>query len=293
MRLPTACLALLLCSFGCLQANAGDVPIDALGDWAHYNNTGHMAERRGNLDRAAQAFRIAIEAIRPYQSHHPALMTRSNADYARVLVAMGRPAEAEPLARWVVASRKVDPTAKPYEIGKDLNSLALILMKLDRGKEAEPLLKEALEKLGRAEGPLRVEYLTTLESLGALATEQGKHDQAASYFRRALLARQATNTESQRLAETAEFSAAILRLTNRTIAAETYEGQAKALRDSSAESIGAAVATENLATVLRKSGKEDEAEELLAKARTLRDHLATKAARARETGPLIGVGSSR
>ncbi|MGE3822407.1 MAG: tetratricopeptide repeat protein, partial [Isosphaeraceae bacterium] len=278
---------------GSIPALASDLPIDALSDWTYHNNAGHMAERRGNLPRAAQAFRIAIEAIRPHQADYPALMTRSNADYARVLVAMGRHAEAEPLARWVLASRRASPRASQIEIGRDLNVLALIVKKLGRSAEAESLLREALGKLERAAGPDRADLLVTLETLGALASQRGEDAKAVTFYRRALVVRESTSADGLKLAEAAEFSASVLRLSNRIVEAETYESQATAIRESSAESLGAAVATENLATVLRKTGRDDEAEDLVARAKALRDRIATEAARARETGPLIGVGRSR
>jgi hypothetical protein len=105
-----------------------------------------------------------------------------------------------------------------------------------------------------------------------------------------LLEHLTTEAHGVRLAETAEVSAAVLRLCNSPIDAEKLETQAKAIRDSMSETLGGATANEKLAGVLRRSGREDEAEELEVKARIIRDRIATEAARARQAGGRLGFG---
>src|SRR4051794_20389709 len=89
--------------------DAQEMPIPVLHDWQYYNNVGWRAVDRGDLDRAAQAFRMAIQIVRPYEARERILMARSNADFARVLYLQKRYAEAESLARWALAVREAHP----------------------------------------------------------------------------------------------------------------------------------------------------------------------------------------
>lgn len=253
----------------------GGVPASALSDWSHHNNAGHIAWRSGNLDRAAMAFRIAIEAIRPYQAERPKLMFRSIADYAGVLAEQGRPAEAEPLARWALKTRRGQSDATREEIGRDLNALARVVTDLGRGDEAEAFLQEALTSLGRAAGPARADLLTTLESLGDLYTKKDQHVKAAIHYRRVMVVRKATDADLPR-ADALESEASLIIDPDRWAEADNLRAKAAAIRESSSKSIGAALTQEKLAESLRRTGRPAEAEELEAKARAVRVRAPTR-----------------
>src|SRR5437764_14764398 len=104
-----------------------------------------MAYNRGNDERAAQAFRLAIDAVRPYEATERPLLARSYADFARVLYRQKRYEEAEPLAKWAAAVRESQRGAKAAQVAESLRLLAQIERARHRPGEAEPALKRAIK----------------------------------------------------------------------------------------------------------------------------------------------------
>jgi tetratricopeptide (TPR) repeat protein len=287
-----------------------EIPLSALHDWQYYNNTGWLALDRGNLDRAAQAFRKAIALLRPYEAKERTLMARSNADFARVLYLQKRYAEAEPLARWALAVRESLPGTRPEALTQNLVLLAEIERALSRPADAKPLLEQAVAVQEKALGAGHSDLAATLEQLAEVSTDLRLLDKAANLYGRALAIREAHSAENLKKAEELELRVRLLGDMQRTYGSAipaygyAFGGYASAFnpgvgamvnqgvqtvrlltesqkaQEASAESVTAAVATEKYATVLRRVGRNDEADSLEVKARAMRDAAETRAARA-------------
>src|SRR5262245_2737570 len=133
-----ACLVALLLSP--TAAPCQDIPAEALRYWQFYNNAGWSYLHKRDYVRAEERFRLAIEAIRPYQVNEQRLLARSYNDLARVLYHEGRYAEAEPLAKWALSVREGHPKLNPDAVFQSLYTLALIHSAQSHYAQAEPLL---------------------------------------------------------------------------------------------------------------------------------------------------------
>lgn len=271
----------------------GSIPLPRLRDWQDHNNNGWLALRRGNLDRAAKSFRLAVETVRPYQAKEGRLLARSMADYARVLVLQRRCDEAEPLARWAVTVCRADPRTKPSTLADDLLLLARIDRRRGRLDLARPLLEEALAIQEKAVGPVGPALVPLLEELADAHAAEGRPDESVRHYRRALAVRDAFHERSlQEAAELEQRADDLLnatRLIGGTIPAPSFRlqveverlrAEASERREVSAESSSAALAVDRQAVVLRRTGRVEEAEDLEARARAIRDAVETRAARA-------------
>jgi tetratricopeptide (TPR) repeat protein len=251
-----------------------------------------MALERGNLDRAAQAFRQAVELLRPYEAKERMLMARSNADFARVLFRQKRYDEAEPLARWALAVRESIPGTRSEALIQNLVLLAQIHRAQRRYSEAQSQLERAVAVQVKAVGAGHSDIAPTLEELAELYAEQGHLAEAATHYHHALAIRDANHEKNVKNAEEMERRLTLLRDVqsvtgtrgamgaNQAAQVERFESQAKAVRESTAESVTAAAATQRYAAVLRRAGRNDEAESMEVRAKAMRDAAETHAARA-------------
>jgi tetratricopeptide (TPR) repeat protein len=269
---------------------AQDAPIDVLRSWQLYNNTGWEAFNRRKYDRAATAFRLAIQELKPYALAEKRLLARSYADLAKVLYHQNHYEEAEPLARWALLVRESAPGTKSEALRQNLDLLARIQRARRRHDGAERILKRLAELQERYLGPGHPELIVTVESLAAVLAEQGKLAESEPVYRRALTLREENTAENVKLAEALEKRAELARLLHAVTTeprpevlaqAESLEERARTIRETTAESVGTAVTTEGYASLLRKSGRVAEADELTARAKAIRDAAETRAARAR------------
>ena len=267
------------------------LPWEVMSDWRHYNNTGWQAFQRGKLERAEQAFRIAIARMKPYEATQPVFLARSYTDLARVLNRKGRSADAAPLARWALAVREKVPGKNSESLCESLELVSKIEVERGRLSEVEPLLKRVVVIREKMLGAGHRDLIPSLEALADVYSRMNRLEEAEPIYRRALALREATQADSIKLAEEQEKQAAMLNLmiatdgssgiatmTNRGNLAQKLVGQAHILREASAESVGAAAANEGISGVLRRSGRVDEADDYKAKAKALRDAVETKAA---------------
>ena len=289
-------LAAVVVGCAVAAAKAADPSLAALHDWQYYNNSGWRALNSGNNDRAAQAFRHAIEVLQPYQVSEGKALARSYADYAEVLYRQQRYDAADPLARWALTVRERSNMVKSETIRQNLDLLARIQLGRRRSVEAESLLSRLLALQEAALGTGDPELIATVESLAQLKADQGKTAEAERLYRRALTIRDENSARNFKEAEDLEQQAAVLKAVSSAgrggmtgsgsmlrlnDQAQMLNTRAHAARETTADSAGTATTTERFAVVLRRSGKTDEAEELEARARTIRDAVETRAARAR------------
>lgn len=273
-------------------------PFEVLSQWSYYNRTGWVALQKGNLDRAEQAFRMAIERVSPYAVADRVFVARSYADLAYVLHLRGRHDEAEPLAAWSLSVRESVPGNRSEALCEGLELLAEIRISRRRDAEAEPLVKRALALREKVVGKGHADLISDVEILAGIYARQGKIAAAEPFYRRALALREANNAESLRQAEEDERRLATLwtvmmasggngtamgssmMMGSQAIAqVQRLESHAQALREASSESINAAVTTEGYSALLRRAGRDDEAAEFEARARAIRDAVETRAAR--------------
>jgi tetratricopeptide (TPR) repeat protein len=288
----TACLVLSF--IGIAPAAFGqsqDAPPEVFLDWTRWNNTGWMALNEGKLERAAQAFRLAINRVRPYESSERRLLARSYADYAKVLYQQKRFEDAEPLARWALKVRESSAGIEQGALCQNLDILARIQHARKNNVEAEPLLKRELELQEKGLGGGHSELIATIEALAEVYGDQGKVAEAEPLYRRAFELREATSEENLKEAERLERTVAMMQRSNaggsiRAMSARAAQlsqlrAQANALKEASVESLSAAVSTEGYAALLRRSGRGDEADTLEARGKAIRDAVETRTARAR------------
>jgi tetratricopeptide (TPR) repeat protein len=268
------------------QARGEEPNVLTLNDWRYYNTVGWVALSRGRLDRAENAFRGAIETLKPYEKTESRLLARSYADYAEVMVRQGKPNAAEPLAKWALAVREGFPGERAEALRQSLSLMARIQHDRGRPAEAEPHLRRLLTLQATHLRPGDPEVIATTEVLADVLSEQGKTAEAEAVFRRALVLREENSAQNLKVAERLEEEARILRVTSRGSAtsyqamqAERLETGARTARQSTHETVEAATTTSKFAKMLRSSGRQDEAETLEDRARALRDAAETRAAR--------------
>ncbi len=280
-------LAVLAIGYG---GRAGaEAPFEVVSQWGFDNRTGWIALQRGNLDRAEQSFRLAIERLRPYGLTERVMLARSYADLALVLNKRGRHDEADPLAAWALSVREEVPGKNRDALSQNLELLAEIRVARKKDAEAEPLLKRALTLREAAVGKGDVALIPDIEALASLYNRNGRIAEAEPAYRRALALRDAHNAENLRQAEDDEKMAGVMwnvmagggryALGSQRLAQiSRLETHSRESREVSAESRSAAATTEGLSSLLRRSGRVDEAEIYAARARAIRDAVETREA---------------
>jgi tetratricopeptide (TPR) repeat protein len=277
-------------------ARGEELPAMVFRDWLGYNNMGWQAYNHGNDTRAAQAFKLAVDKLRPYASVEPELLARSYADYARVLLRQKRIDEAEPLVRWALSVRESHPGKKSALLRENLELLARVQRARRKLEDAEKLLTRLIALQESTLGAADAGLISSLETLADVYAEQGKLAQAEPAYRRALRLRDNLSDDLNKQAEEAERKAATTRQimaamqpngmtsVNMSNQAERSASSARDLREKTAESLSSAGTTSSLASVLRRTGRAAEADDLDARAAAIRDAVETKAARARKAG---------
>ena len=140
-----------------------------------WNNLGAVAHARGRYQEAEQHYLKAAEYWERQQEKHGLEYVRLKNNLAVVYRALGKPAEAEPLARETV--RLAGTEAAPHT-GVYLRNLAEILRSQGRTDEALNTAKRALEALeALAERPL-LRIAEVRQSMAAIESERGNVSEA-------------------------------------------------------------------------------------------------------------------
>jgi tetratricopeptide (TPR) repeat protein len=233
----TGTMTLALCvlaQFGSLKSSDG-VPYQAFRKWQFDNDAGWLAFRSGNLTRAEERFKAAIEDIHPYEKADPRLLARSYCDLAQVLIDQSRYDQAEPLAKWALTVREKHPRIQAEAIYQNLYVLAQIHCAQRRFADAEPLLRRALALQEKALGDNQPALATTLDDLAWVVAELGKLSEADSLYKRALAIFTRTLPANHLdIAATSEHYAVLLRRMNRLTEAEWLEARARTIRSEAA-----------------------------------------------------------
>jgi tetratricopeptide (TPR) repeat protein len=226
------CLVLLLWTTARAAAQEKSIPFDAVRVWQHHNNNGWRQFDRGNYDKAAERFDLAIKEVLPYASIDRRLLARSYCDLARALYHQERYAEAEPLAKWALSVREQDKKAKPDSVFQCLYVLGMIHKAQKHYADAEPLLKRAIEIQEANTGSGHPANALTLNQLAVVYSEQGKDGEATLIYRRVLAIYEKIDPDQNLdLAETAERFAALMEKMHRPVEAERWKSRALAIRE--------------------------------------------------------------
>ncbi|WP_337173221.1 tetratricopeptide repeat protein [Paludisphaera sp.] len=210
----------------CVVGRAGEAPpkpAEVYGAWSFYNNMGWGAYYRGDLELARDRFTHAIEYIRPYQKEYPRLMSRSCHDLTRVLCAVGRYSDAEPLARWVVEARDHDSRTRDDVMFDSLYLLAFVYRETDRPADAVPILRRAVALEEKFLGPNDGRLALTLKELADAEARSGALAEADANYRRAAAIHKAANLD---LADTLSARAEVLEKLGRSNQASLLRGEA-------------------------------------------------------------------
>jgi tetratricopeptide (TPR) repeat protein len=226
------CLVLLLWLTARAPAQEKSIPPDVVRLWQHHNNNGWRQFDRGNYDKAAERFDLAIKEVLPFASVDRRLLARSYCDLARALYHQERYAEAEPLAKWALSVREQDKKAKPDSMFQCLYVLAMIHTGQKHYSDAEPLLKRAIEIQEANTGSGHPGNALALNQLAVVYSEQGKDGEATLVYRRVLAIYEKINPDQNLdLAETAERFAALMEKMHRPVEAERWKSRAETIRE--------------------------------------------------------------
>jgi tetratricopeptide (TPR) repeat protein len=155
-----------------------------------------LLQNQGKAEAALPLRRRAL-ALRTAAAGPDDLRTLSAAsDLATTLIAMARPAEAEPIYRRTLDTYRQIAAGAGFVAIAEAN-LARALDMLGRRGEAEPLHRAAAAASAAAFGEQDEFTATMFANLAANLAAQGKSADAESYYRRALRGRRATAIETR------------------------------------------------------------------------------------------------
>ncbi|MFC7273585.1 tetratricopeptide repeat protein [Paractinoplanes rhizophilus] len=151
-----------------------------LGEHALFDQS--QGRYRAKFEAEARALRIEEAEFGP---DHPFVAVRLN-NLANTVVALGYPADAEPLQRRSLAITERAFGPDHPDVAIRLNNLALTLIDLGRPAEAEPLQRRALAVTESTLGAGHPAVATRLGNLAITLTELGRPAEAELLQRRAL-----------------------------------------------------------------------------------------------------------
>jgi tetratricopeptide (TPR) repeat protein len=128
--------------------------------------------------------RAALAALSPEERHGSTLPYY----LSRLLQAMGQLAEADPLAREALATRRRVLGDEHPDTLASINNVAQLLQAMDRLAEAEPLAREALATRRRVLGDAHPDTLTSVFNLAQLQYDMGNTAEAMALFSEELVA---------------------------------------------------------------------------------------------------------
>jgi CHAT domain-containing protein/tetratricopeptide (TPR) repeat protein len=149
---------------------------------------GQKAYQAGKYAEAVKSFREALEVVRrlypkaEYPDGHADLATAVS-NLAAVMVALGKPADAEPLAREALDMQRRLYKGDHNNVAVSLNNLATLYAEQGKLVEAEPLYKEALEMTKRLFPGDHPDVARGMNNLASLYDDQGKLAEAESLYK--------------------------------------------------------------------------------------------------------------
>jgi tetratricopeptide (TPR) repeat protein len=228
----------------------------------------------GNVHRELAHWKEAENQLRTAlaeaeQLANDAILSATLNNFAHVLYATNRLAEAEPLLRRALSVDESSCGSNHQDVVTALNNLALLLQGTNRLAEAEPLLCRALAITEAGFGLERPEVATVISNLAQFLQATNRFAEAEPLMRRALAIDETSfGPEHPTVAIRLNNLAALLQDTKRLAEAEPLIRRALAVYEASLGSDHPDVATalNNLAQLLKKTNRLAEAEPLIRRA---------------------------
>ncbi|MFI5890518.1 tetratricopeptide repeat protein [Actinoplanes sp. NPDC051513] len=231
-----------------------------LGEHALFDQS--QGRYRAKFEAEARALRIEEAVFGP---DHPVVAVRLN-NLANTVVALGYPAEAEPLQRRSLAISETAFGPDHPDVAIRLNNLALTLIDLGRSAEAEPLQRRALAVTEHAVGPEHPAVAIRLGNLAITLNDLGRPAEAEQLQRRALaIAENALGPDHPNVALRLTNLAACLDALDRPAESEPLLRRAVHVVETTygPEHPHVAITMGSLGVVLLRLGRPEEAEPLL------------------------------
>jgi tetratricopeptide (TPR) repeat protein len=223
---------LLALGLGPASVSAQSVHVEALRLWMQDTENAAKYVEKGDFARAEERLNHAIKEIRPYLPDTRRIMARSYGELAKVLYLQKRYADAEPLARWALSVRESDKKANPDAVFQSVYTLALIQSARHEHREAEELLKRALDLQEKNLGRDHVNSRLLMSQLAVVYIADGKLSEAEPLYQRSIAIHERTTPdENLELAETADQYALLLRRMKRVEEADRWQARAAKIRD--------------------------------------------------------------
>jgi serine/threonine protein kinase len=190
------------------------------------------AERfdRGDLLKVERHERELLAARRQGFGEVHARTTEAMTSLGRLLHAMGRAAEAEPVLRGALAARiQLIGNEMHLSVAEAKHNLALALHDQHKWSEAEPLYRQALAAVERV--PNHPQRAVNLNNLATLLEDTGRFDEAEAAYRAVIVERQSlTGVERTGVARTLSNLARLLQKRGRRQEALALADEALAIR---------------------------------------------------------------
>ena len=245
----------------------------AIGQALGWVNSGFEADDPGDVRHWPRLSPLAVHAATVIQaadqSDVAGPVARLSSQFAQLLYARARYAEAEPLMRHALAIDEASYGPEHPLVATQLNNLALLLRATNRLGDAEPLIRRALAIDEASYGPGHPEVATDLSNLAQLLQATNRLGEAEPLMRRALAIDEASyGLEHPNVARDLNNLAQLLDAINRPGEAEPLVRRALAIDEASYGSEHPRVATDlnNLAQLLKATNRLAEAEPLMRRA---------------------------
>jgi len=227
-----------------------------------HNELAHWSEAETQL-------RLALEEA---ELGERSLLAWALNDYAQLLKATNRLAEAEPLMHRALALDRASFGPDHPNVAVGLNNLALLLQATNRLAEAERLLRRALALDETSFGSDHSTVAIRLNNLAQLLQDTNRWAEAEPLMRRALAVDESSfGPDHPKVARDLNNLALLLQATNRLAEAEPLMRRALALDETSfgPDHPNVAIRLNNLALLLQATNRLAEAEPLMRRALTL------------------------
>lgn len=147
---------------------------------------GQIHETAGDLAGAESSYRRLLELREQLYSVDHEGVAWAAQDLVRVLAAMGRHAEAEPLARRAAGIFQRGRPGTDHALATTLSQWGLLLVALGSTSEAETVLREALAASLNALGPAHLRSVHIMGQLAYVTLTAGRLDEAEDLLRSAV-----------------------------------------------------------------------------------------------------------
>ncbi|MFM1803602.1 MAG: Serine/threonine-protein kinase PknB [Planctomycetota bacterium] len=146
-------------------------------------NLAALAARLGDLERADELLREAMDRKRSIPGVPPASIQGARQEWALVLAQRGRYADAEPIVRELYAQQLKERGERHPSTLRAANNLAEVLLALGKPAEARALLESAIGRLSEVLGDAHADTLSARNNLAQALLELGEAAAATDLYR--------------------------------------------------------------------------------------------------------------